>query len=180
MIFKAVSGVHRRVKGAYAVVAMIAGYGMLAFRDPHGIRPLIIGRADTEKGVEFLVASESVTLDALNFKVMRDVAPGEAILVDESGSFHARVCAPNAELNPCIFEFVYLPRPDSVINGVSVYESRRNMGKSLADKIARLGLKDQIDVVMPIPGSSRPSALEVAAKLDKPYREGFIKNRYIG
>jgi amidophosphoribosyltransferase len=180
MIFKAVAGVHRRVKGAYAVVAMIAGYGMLAFRDPHGIRPLIIGRADTDKGVEFLVASESVTLDALNFKVMRDVAPAEAILIDESGNFHSRVCAANAELNPCIFEFVYLARPDSVIDGISVYESRRNMGKSLADKIVKLGLKDQIDVVMPIPDSSRPSALEVAAKLDKPYREGFIKNRYIG
>jgi len=179
-IFKAVAGVHRRVKGAYAVVAMIAGHGMLAFRDPHGIRPLIIGRADTDKGVEFLVASESVTLDALNFKVMRDVAPGEAILVDESGNFHSRVCAPNAELNPCIFEFVYLARPDSVIDGISVYESRRNMGKSLADKIVREGFKDQIDVVMPIPDSSRPSALEVATKLGLPYREGFIKNRYIG
>src|SRR6266852_3688462 len=141
IIFKAVAGVHRRVKGAYAVVAMIAGHGLLAFRDPHGIRPLIIGRGDTEKGVEFLVASESVTLDTPGFKVMRDVAPGEAILVDES---------------------------------------RRNMGKSLADKILAAGLKDQIDVVIPIPDSSRPSALEVATKLGRPYREGFIKNRYIG
>jgi amidophosphoribosyltransferase len=175
-----VAGVHRRVKGAYAVVAMIAGHGMLAFRDPHGIRPLIVGRADTEKGVEFLVASESVTLDTLNFKVMRDVAPGEAILVDESGNFHNRQCAQNPQLNPCIFEFVYLARPDSVIDGISVYESRRNMGKSLADRIASLGLTEQIDVVMPIPDSSRPSALEVATKLRKPYREGFIKNRYIG
>ena len=180
MIFKAVAGVHRRVKGAYAVVAMIAGYGMLAFRDPHGIRPLIVGRTDTPKGVEFLVASESVTLDALNFKVMRDVAPGEAILVDESGNFHSRQCADHPELNPCIFEFVYLARPDSVIDGISVYESRRNMGKSLADKIVAAGVADQIDVVMPIPDSSRPAALEVAAKLGKPYREGFIKNRYIG
>ncbi len=180
IIFTAVAGVHRRVKGAYAVVAMIAGHGMLAFRDPHGIRPLIVGRADTEKGVEFLVASESVTLDTLGFKVMRDVAPGEAILVDESGNFHSRQCAENPQLNPCIFEFVYLARPDSVIDGISVYESRRNMGKSLADKIASLGLSGQIDVVMPIPDSSRPSALEVATKLGKPYREGFIKNRYIG
>ncbi len=180
VIFTAVAGVHRRVKGAYAVVAMVAGHGMLAFRDPHGIRPLIIGRADTQKGVEFLVASESVTLDTLGFKVMRDVAPGEAILVDESGNFHSRQCAPNPQLNPCIFEFVYLARPDSVIDGISVYESRRNMGKSLADKIMALGLRDQIDVVIPIPDSSRPSALEVAAKLKKPYREGFIKNRYIG
>jgi amidophosphoribosyltransferase len=179
-IFKAVTGVHRRVKGAYAVVAMIAGHGLLAFRDPHGIRPLIIGRADTDKGVEFIVASESVTLDSLGFKVMRDVAPGEAILVDESGNFHSRQCAKDAELNPCIFEFVYLARPDSVIDGISVYESRRNMGQSLADKISAMGLNDQIDVVIPIPDSSRPSALEVATKLGKPYREGFIKNRYIG
>ena len=180
IIFTAVAGVHRRVKGAYAVVAMVAGHGMLAFRDPHGIRPLIIGRADTEKGVEFLVASESVTLDTLGFKVMRDVAPGEAILVDESGNFHSRQCAEHPELNPCIFEFVYLARPDSVIDGVSVYESRRNMGKSLAQKIIAEGLREQVDVVMPIPDSSRPSALEVAAALNKPYREGFIKNRYIG
>jgi len=180
LIFKAVTGVHRRVKGAYAVVAMVAGYGMLAFRDPHGIRPLIIGRADTDKGVEFLVASESVTLDTLGFKVMRDVAPGEAILVDESGSFFSRQCAQNPQLNPCIFEFVYLARPDSVIDGISVYEARRNMGRSLADKILALDLRDEIDVVIPIPDSSRSSALEVAAKLKRQYTEGFIKNRYIG
>ncbi len=179
-IFTAVAGVHRRVKGAYAVVAMIAGHGMLAFRDPHGIRPLIVGRADTEKGVEFLVASESVTLDTLGFKVMRDVAPGEALLVDESGNFHSRQCAQDPQLNPCIFEFVYLARPDSMIDGISVYESRRNMGKSLADKIIAAGIAGEIDVVIPIPDSSRSSALEAAAKLGKPYREGFIKNRYIG
>ncbi len=180
LIFHAVAGVHRRVKGAYAVVAMIAGHGLLAFRDPHGIRPLIIGRADTERGVEFLVASESVTLDTLGFKVMRDVAPGEAILVDESGNFHSRQCAQGPQLNPCIFEFVYLARPDSVIDGISVYEARRNMGRSLADKILALGLRDEIDVVIPIPDSSRSSALEVAAKLKRQYTEGFIKNRYIG
>jgi amidophosphoribosyltransferase len=179
-IFKAVGGVHRRVKGAYAVVAMIAGYGLLAFRDPRGIRPLIIGRADTEKGVEFLVASESVALDTLGFKAMRDVAPGEAILVDQSGNLYSRQCADAPTLNPCIFEYVYLARPDSVIDGISVYESRRNMGKSLADKILAAGLAPQVDVVIPIPDSSRPSALEVATKLGKPYREGFIKNRYIG
>jgi len=168
------------VKGAYAVVAMIAGHGMLAFRDPHGIRPLIIGRADTDRGVEFLVASESVTLDTLGFKVMRDVAPGEAILVDESGNFHNKQCADNPVLSPCIFEFVYLARPDSVIDGISVYEARRNMGRSLADKILAMGLRDEIDVVIPIPDSSRSSALEVAAKLKRQYTEGFIKNRYIG
>jgi amidophosphoribosyltransferase len=180
IIFNAVAGLHRRVKGAYAVVAMIAGHGMLAFRDPHGIRPLIMGRADTERGVEFLVASESVTLDTLGFKIMRDVAPGEAVLVDESGNFHSRQCAENPQLNPCIFEFVYLARPDSLIDGISVYESRRNMGRALAEKIMRLGLKDEIDVVIPIPDSSRSSALEVAAKLKRQYTEGFIKNRYIG
>ena len=179
-IFQAVAGVHRRVKGAYAVVAMIAGYGLLAFRDPHGIRPLIVGREDTDKGVEFIVASESVALDTLGFKAMRDVAPGEAILVDESGNLFARQCADNPTLNPCIFEFVYLARPDSVIDGISVYESRRNMGKSLADKIVASGLHREIDVVIPIPDSSRPSALEVAQKLGVVYREGFIKNRYIG
>ncbi|HUQ28235.1 MAG TPA: amidophosphoribosyltransferase [Usitatibacter sp.] len=179
-IFEAVAGVHRRVKGAYAVIAMIAGHGLLVFRDPHGIRPLIIGRADTERGVEFLFASESVSVDTLGFKVMRDVAPGEAILVDESGNFHSRQCAQNPQLNPCIFEFVYLARPDSVIDGISVYEARRNMGKSLADKIMALGLRDEIDVVIPIPDSSRSSALEVAAKLKRQYTEGFIKNRYIG
>jgi amidophosphoribosyltransferase len=180
IIFAAVAGVHRRVKGAYAVVAMVAGHGVLAFRDPHGIRPLILGRADTERGVEFIVASESVTLDTLGFKVMRDVAPGEAILVDESGNFHSRQCAANPQLNPCIFEFVYLARPDSVIDGISVYEARRNMGMSLADKILAMGLRDEIDVVIPIPDSSRSSALEVAAKLKRQYTEGFIKNRYIG
>src|SRR5439155_19595894 len=180
LIFQPVAVGHRRAKGAYAVVAMVAGHGLLAFRDPHGIRPLIIGRADTDKGVEFLVASESVTLDTLGFKVMRDVAPGEAILVDESGNFHSRQCADDPQLNPCIFEFVYLARPDSVIDGISVYEARRNMGRSLADKILASGLKDQIDVVIPIPDSSRSSALEVAAKLKRQYTEGFIKNRYIG
>jgi amidophosphoribosyltransferase len=179
-IFNAVAGVHARVKGAYAVVAMIAGYGLLAFRDPTGIRPLIVGRADTEKGVEFVVASESVALDSLGFKAMRDVAPGEAILIDQSGNLYNRVCAQGATLNPCIFEFVYLARPDSVIDGISVYESRRNMGKSLADKIIASGMHREIDVVIPIPDSSRPSALEVAAKLGVVYREGFIKNRYIG
>jgi len=179
-IFRAVAAVHRRVKGAYAVVALIAGYGLLAFRDPFGIRPLIIGRADTEKGVEFLVASESVALDALGFKVMRDVAPGEAVLIDHSGNLYSRQCAERPQLNPCIFEYVYLARPDSVIYGVSVYESRRAMGRSLAERVRAAGIADEIDVVIPIPDSSRPSALELAASLNRPYREGFIKNRYIG
>ncbi len=179
-IFSAVAGVHRRAKGAYAIVAMIAGYGLLAFRDPHGIRPLIIGKNETDNGVEFMVASESVAIDALGFTVMRDVAPGEAILVDSSGNFFSRQCAVNPTLNPCIFEYVYLARPDSVIDGVSVYETRALMGKSLGELILRQQPDIQIDVVIPIPDTSRPSAVEVAQLLGVKYREGFIKNRYIG
>jgi amidophosphoribosyltransferase len=179
-IFNAVAGVHRRAKGAYAIVAMIAGYGMLAFRDPHGIRPLIIGKNESDKGVEFMVASESVALDTLGFEIMRDVAPGEAILIDTSGNFFARQCAPNATLNPCIFEYVYLARPDSVIDGISVYETRSLMGRSLAEKIKRDCPELDVDVVIPIPDTSRPSAVEVAQVLGVKYREGFIKNRYIG
>jgi amidophosphoribosyltransferase len=180
-IFTAVAGVHRRAKGAYAIVAMIAGYGMLAFRDPHGIRPLVIGKSESEaNGVEFMVASESVALDTLGYKMMRDVAPGEAILIDLSGNFYARQCAVNPTLNPCIFEYVYLARPDSVIDGISVYETRARMGVSLGEKIKRDHPNIEIDVVIPIPDTSRPSAVEVAQVLGVKYREGFVKNRYIG
>ena len=179
-IFSAVSGVHRRCRGAYAVVAMIAGYGLLAFRDAHGIRPLVVGVNQTERGTEYLVASESVALDTLGFKYLRDVAPGEAVLVDLEGNFHSRQCAENPTLNPCIFEYVYLARPDSVIDGVSVYETRLYMGERLADKIRRLWKEHDIDVVIPIPDSSRPSALQLANRLGIPFREGFVKNRYIG
>ncbi len=179
-IFAAVAGVHRRCRGAYAVVAMIAGYGLLAFRDPYGIRPLVIGRAHTPRGDEYLVASESVALDTLGFERVRDVAPGEAVLVDERGGFSAAPCATHASANPCIFEYVYLARPDSVIDGISVYETRLFMGESLADKIARIISPLDIDVVIPIPDTSRPSALQLANKLGLSYREGFIKNRYIG
>ena len=179
-IFAAVSGVYRRCRGAYAVVAMIAGYGLLVFRDAHGIRPLIFGRTETEQGYEYMVASESVALDSLGFEVVRDVAPGEAILVDPDGNFYSRQCVPNATLNPCIFEFVYLARPDSVIDGISVYETRLRMGVSLAEKIKRQYRHLEIDVVIPIPDSSRPSAMELSKQLNLPYREGFIKNRYIG
>src|SRR5450759_4199532 len=136
-IFAAVAGVHRRCKGAYAVVAMISGYGLLAFRDPFGIRPLIFGKADSAQGTEYLVASEGVTLAALGFQPVRDVAPGEAIFIDERGGFHSRQCAPHTVLSPCIFEYVYLARPDSVIDGASVYEARLNMGRHLADKVRR-------------------------------------------
>ncbi len=179
-IFGAVAGVHGRCRGAYAVVASIAGYGLLAFRDPFGIRPLVIGQSMTPHGVEYIVASESVALDTLGFKLVRDVAPGEAIFIDEDGTFHSRQCARRATLNPCIFEFVYLARPDSVIDGISVYETRLRMGVSLAEKIRREHADLDIDVVIPIPDSSRPSAMELASQLGLPYREGFIKNRYIG
>ena len=179
-IFSAVAGVHRRCRGAYAVVAMIAGHGLLAFRDPFGIRPLVIGRHETDNGTEYMVASESVALDALGFQLMRDVAPGEAIFVDQSGHFHSRVCAHGAVLSPCIFEYVYLARPDSVIDGISVYETRLRMGESLAEKIRRTAPHLDVDVVIPRPDTSRPSAMQLASRLDVPYREGFIKNRYIG
>jgi amidophosphoribosyltransferase len=179
-IFDAVSGVHRRCRGAYAVVAMIAGYGLLAFRDVYGIRPLVLGSHQTENGTEYLIASESVALDTLGFKFLRDIVPGEAVFVDFDGNFHSHQCAENPTLNPCIFEYVYLARPDSVINGISVYETRLNMGENLADKINREWQQHDIDVVIPIPDSSRPSALQLANRLGISFREGFVKNRYIG
>ena len=179
-VFKAVEGVHRRCRGAYAIVAMIAGYGMLAFRDPFGIRPLVIGDKEVAQGREYLISSESAALDVLGFKILRDVAPGEAILVEMDGRFHSQQCAVGASLNPCIFEYVYLARPDSVIDGISVYESRLRMGESLAEKIRTEFSHLKIDVIIPIPDTSRPSALQLANVLGIPYREGFIKNRYIG
>lgn len=179
-IFSAVAGVHKRCKGAYAVIAMIAGYGLLAFRDPYGIRPLVFGTAENELGDEYLVASESVALDTLGFKLIRDVAPGEAIFIDEDGNFYNKQCATEVSLNPCIFEYVYLARPDSVIDGISVYETRLNMGEQLAEKIRKTMHHLDIDVVIPIPDSSRPSALQLANHLGIEFREGFIKNRYVG
>jgi amidophosphoribosyltransferase len=180
-IFRAVAGVHRRCRGAYAAVAMIAGYGLLAFRDPYGIRPLVVGRNELPNGVtEWLVASESVALDTLGFKLVRDLAPGEAVLIDTEGNFHSRECAPRAVYAPCIFEYVYLARPDSIMDGVSVYEARLKMGEFLAEKMKRTMPHAGIDVVIPIPDSSRPSAQEMALRLGLPYREGFVKNRYIG
>lgn len=179
-IFTAVSGVHRRCQGAYSVIAMIAGYGLLAFRDPYGIRPLVFGAVETDHGTEYMVASESVALDTLGFKLIRDVAPGEAIFIDDKGNFYSKQCSISPSLNPCIFEYVYLARPDSIMDGISVYETRLNMGSSLADKINKTMQHLDIDVVIPIPESSRPSALQLANHLGINFREGFVKNRYIG
>lgn len=179
-IFEAVSGVHERCRGAYAVVAMIIGYGIVAFRDPFGIRPLMIGKRDTEQGTEYMVASESVAIDALGYERVRDVAPGEAIYITEEGGFHAQQCAKNPTYAPCIFEHVYFARPDSIIDGISVYKARLRMGEKLAKKIQRVFPDHDIDVVIPIPDTSRTSALQLSYELGVLYREGFIKNRYIG
>lgn len=179
-IFQAVAGVHRRCRGAYAVVAVIAGYGLLAFRDPHGIRPLIYGQNETPEGTEYLVASESVALDTLGFQVVRDIEPGEAVFIDLNHQFHSRQCAQQPMYAPCIFEYVYLARPDTVIDGVPVYEARLAMGELLAEKVRAAIPVDEIDVVIPIPDSSRPSAMQLAHALNIPFREGFVKNRYVG
>ncbi len=179
-IFKAVSAVHRRIKGSYAVVALIAGYGLLAFRDPFGIRPLCFGEGITAEGREVVVASESVAIEGTGHKVIRDVAPGEAVFIDLQGQVHTQQCADQPTLNPCMFEFVYLARPDSVMDGVSVYQARLNMGETLAQRVISTMPPSAIDVVIPIPESSRPSAMQLAQKIGKPYREGFVKNRYVG
>ncbi|AJG20280.1 MULTISPECIES: amidophosphoribosyltransferase [Cupriavidus] len=179
-IFKAVAGMHRRVRGSYAIAAQIAGYGMLAVRDPFGIRPLCLGSVETPTGKEWMVASESVALEGIGYKLERDVAPGEAIFIDLDGKLYTQQCADNPVLTPCIFEYVYLARPDSCIDGVPVYDARLRMGDYLAEKIRREVSAGDIDVVMPIPDSSRPAAMQVANKLGVNYREGFFKNRYIG
>ena len=179
-IFEAVARVHRRVEGAYAVIAMITGYGILAFRDPHGIRPVCYGRRDTPQGPEYMIASESVALSGLGFHLERDLAPGEAIYITAEGEVHTRQCADNPVLQPCIFEHVYLARPDSIIDGISVYKARLRMGEKLAEKILREWPDHDIDVVIPIPDTSRTAALQMANMLEVKYREGFIKNRYIG
>jgi amidophosphoribosyltransferase len=176
-VFAAVAGVHRRARGSYAVVAHIAGHGMLAFRDPFGIRPLCFGRGEDGS---IMVASESVALEGTGHALERDVAPGEAIFVTLEGKLHASQCAERPALKPCIFEFVYLARPDSTLDGMSVYQARLNLGKTLAERVLATVPALEIDVVIPIPESSRPSASELAAILGKPYREGFVKNRYVG
>ena len=180
LIFKAVAQVHRRLKGSYAVVAMIAGHGLLAFRDPYGIRPLVYGVSSAGGQEDVMVASETVALDGSGFRTVRDVAPAEAVFVDLQGRIHTQQCAERPVLNPCIFEYVYLARPDSVIDGISVYQARVNMGQTLAQRVISTMPPSEIDVVIPIPESSRPSAMQLAVELGRPYREGFVKNRYVG
>jgi amidophosphoribosyltransferase len=179
-VFAAVAAVHKRLKGSYAVIALIAGHGLLAFRDPFGIRPLAFGELPDGHGGEFMVASESVAIEGTGRKVMRDVAPGEAIFVDIDGRLHTRQCAERASSHPCMFEYVYLARPDSVMDGISVYQARLNMGETLAQRVISTMPPSAIDVVIPIPESSRPSAMQLAQKIGRPYREGFVKNRYVG
>jgi amidophosphoribosyltransferase len=179
-IFRAVSGVHKRCRGAYAVVIMIAGIGILAFRDPHGIRPIVFGERKTDEGSDFMIASESVALDVLDFNLIRDVEPGEAIFIETDGTLHMKQCAEKVDHCPCIFEYVYFARPDSIIDDISVYKARLRMGDKLAAKVLREWSDHDIDVIIPIPDTSRTSALQMAHKLGVKYSEGFIKNRYIG
>ena len=179
-VFAAASAVYRRCRGGYAAVVMVIGHGVLGFRDPHGIRPLVIGKRDTNKGTEWMMASESVALDMLGFDMVRDVAPGEAVFIDEQGRFYAQQCVAATHHTPCIFEYVYFARPDSIIDNISVYKARLRMGEHLAAKIRRERPDHDIDVVIPIPDTSRTSAVQVAQLLGVKFREGFIKNRYIG
>ncbi len=181
-VFGAVSRVHERVEGSYAAIALIAGHGLLAFRDPFGIRPLVLGRREGVGGAqeEWIVASESLVLESGGYEIVRDVAPGEAVFITRSGEMYSRQGAANPRLVPCSFEYVYLARPDSIMNGISVYDARLRLGDRLADTIAQYTPMGDVDVVMPIPDSSRPAAMQVAQKLGIEYREGFYKNRYVG
>ena len=179
-VFKAIEGVNRRAKGGYAVVATVLGLGLVGFRDPHGIRPLVLGRRITDNGTEYAIASESVAFDILGFERMRDVAPGEAVVVTARGELHTRICAENPQHTPCIFEYVYFARPDSMMDEISVHKARMRMGVTLGEKILRERPDHDIDVVIPIPDTSRDAALEISNLLNVKYREGFIKNRYVG
>ena len=178
-IFQAVRKLHKRCRGSYAAVAMITGVGIVGFRDPNGIRPIVFGERKTDIGAEFIIASESVAIDALDFERQRDIEPGEAVFITLDGQLYTQQCADNPSYNPCIFEYVYLARPDSIIDGISVYKARLRMGEKLARKINKLNPKHKIDVVIPIPDSSRTAALPLANDLGVKYREGFVKNRYI-
>ncbi|MDR7122931.1 amidophosphoribosyltransferase [Rheinheimera soli] len=179
-IFRAVANLHRKIRGGYAVVAVVIGHGLVAFRDPNGIRPLVMGKRETALGTEYMVASESVALDADGFTVLRDVAPGEAVYITEDGELFSQQCAENPSYAPCIFEYVYFARPDSTIDNVSVYASRVAMGKKLGEKIKKEWAHLDIDVVIPIPETSNDAALQIAHELGLPYRQGYVKNRYIG
>ncbi len=179
-VFKAISAVHKRCRGAYASVAMITGYGIVGFRDANGIRPIVYGQRETADGIEYCIASESVALDVLGFDLINDIKPGEAVIITAEGTVHTRQCADNPQFTPCIFEHVYFARPDSIMDRISVYKARLRMGEKLANKILKIYPQHDIDVVMPIPDTSRSSALELANALGVRYREGFIKNRYIG
>ena len=176
----AVAGVHRRCKGGYAIVGLVLGLGLVAFRDPHGIRPLVLGKRETPKGPEYAVASESVALDILGFARVRDISPGEAVVVTDAGELFAEQAAPPQRHTPCIFEYVYFARPDSMMDDVSVHKARMRMGVKLGEKILRLRPDHDIDTIIPIPDTSRDAALEIANVLGVKYREGFIKNRYVG
>lgn len=179
-VFSAVAGLHKRCVGAYAVIAMITRDGIVGFRDPNGIRPLVFGKRETEKGTDYMLASESVALVTQGYEVVRDIEPGEAIFITHDGQVHTKQCAENPRYNTCIFEYVYFARPDSVIDEVYVHKARMRMGHNLAEKVKREWKNHDIDVVIPIPDTSRTSALEMAITLGVPYREGYIKNRYIG
>lgn len=179
-VFAAVAAVNKRCRGGYVAVAMITGYGIVGFRDPNGIRPLVFGSRITDSGKEYMMASESVALDSQGFTVERDVAPGEAIYIDINNKLHSKVCSEPHVHAPCIFEHVYFARPDSFMDGISVYKARLRMGEKLGDKLLKLRPDHDIDVVIPIPDTSRTSALELANRLGLKYREGFVKNRYIG
>ncbi|GKT12220.1 MAG: amidophosphoribosyltransferase [Thiomicrorhabdus sp.] len=179
-VFNAVRKVHQRVRGGYAAVGVISSIGIVAFRDPYGLRPVVVGKRETETGTDYIVASESVAITGLGYTLERDLAPGEAVVITEKGEIYYQQCVENPQLSPCIFEFVYFARPDSMIDDISVYKSRLRMGVKLAEKILQEWPDHDIDVVMPIPDTSRTSALELASRLGSPYREGFIKNRYIG
>ncbi|WP_446811043.1 amidophosphoribosyltransferase [Methylomonas sp. 2BW1-5-20] len=179
-VFQAVNAVHKRCRGAYAVVVMIAGFGVLGFRDPHGIRPIVFGQRKTEDGIDYMIASESVALDVLDFQLIRDIEPGEAVFIEADGQLHTKQCSDLVDHCPCIFEYVYFARPDSIIDNISVYKARMRMGRKLAEKIQREWPDHDIDVVIPIPDTSRTAASQIAHDLGVKFREGFMKNRYIG
>jgi len=179
-VFNAVERVHARAIGAYSALALIAGYGMVGFRDPNAIRPLIVGYRENADGPDYIMASESVVLDVLGYKEMASIKPGEAVYIEMSGRVHRKQCSSSPRYAPCIFEFVYLARPDSMIDGISVYKARLKMGEKLADKILRLHPDHDIDVVIPIPDTSATAALPMAHRLNVKYRQGLIKNRYVG